>query len=82
MDIELEPFGYWVYNPDTDVNFILDVQQKYPTLYSAVINDSYDFSNDELRKELSDSLRENFTKNKIEGQTDKELIKLYKKAFI
>lgn len=69
-------FIYWKYNPDTDHEFLNLLQSKYPVLWNAVMKDVYDFSNEELNKQLSDAFRDNYRIYNIEKEEDKDFAKV------
>lgn len=77
VPLKRESFQYWIYNPDTDVDFISNIQIKYPALWEVAMKGSYDYSNEEFHKQLADAFRENWMKNKVDNETDEEAKKDY-----
>lgn len=66
-------FRYWSYNTDTDSEFITSLQNNYPVLWNAVLKDVYDFSNEELLRQLSEAFKENYINYQVKKTDDDNL---------
>lgn len=64
--------SYWISEADDYSDVLQMIQERYPLLNSAVRTEVYDFQDDSFKKELGDAFRENWIKNKVYNETDKD----------
>lgn len=72
VPIERYKVNYWSFEPEKLAEFTENIKAKYPKLWSSVERGIYDFQDEELSKQIADAFRENYIKEKVENEEDKE----------